>query len=81
MLLNLQELNYQQLDTKSYIDKASINMDFKAWYDNCYHGKKVPPMKKLIEFFTNEGYRIVGEKIYGLKHKSIADIDESSDST
>ncbi|AYV80252.1 MAG: D5-like helicase-primase, partial [Gaeavirus sp.] len=38
--------------------KDDAYRSFKEWYSNNYNERKPPPMKKLVEFFTENGYEV-----------------------
>lgn len=60
------------LDTKESVSKEIIWNTFKEWYGNNYNDKKPPPMKKLVEFFTENSYMVKKGHIFGIKLKDIS---------
>ena len=56
---------------KESMPKEYVWAQFKDWYSNTYSDKKPPPMKKLIEFFQTNNYKIIKGNIMGIKSKDV----------
>lgn len=60
-----------EVDSSESVPKDVAWSIFKEWYSNSYNDKKPPPVKKLVEFFENNNYKISKGQIIGLKLKDI----------
>ena len=61
-----------EIDPKESIPREIVWNTFKEWYGNNYNDKKPPPMKKLVEFFTENSYMVKKGLIFGVKLKDIS---------
>ena len=60
-----------EISPKDSMPKEYVWSQFKEWYSNAYSDKKPPSMKKLIEFFQNNNYKIIKGNIIGIKSKDV----------
>jgi len=58
-----------EIDEKESLPKELVWGIFKEWHSNSYHGAKLPPQKRLVEFFENSNYKINRGIINGIKLK------------
>ena len=62
-----------EISPKDSIKKDALTDCFKHWYMNAYNGSKVPPTKKLMEFFDEKGYKFRGNIVKGIKLRVISE--------